>query len=315
MVVGLTDARKQHQAYVVHLIRGDHDDVRRLIPLVVVLVDEGHASSGFPVVGQIHAQHFSLWDDAEVLTLHQCRHDARLRTALRPVAAAEELAIPAVRARRHMHAERIHVRTRGVARGHRERVQAEIARGLVEHHGDLCAFQRRQRIVARTRTFEWIAARLDLALDVARAAGGAGQPFELVVIRLQVAIGHAPVLHGQAIEQFVRAVAFDRMALRDEVGGQKAPRHTVPVRARAAHANAELVGVPVAQRQRGLIDGVAKRERFDCGRLHQRAARRETQFIGVDGGREVARRVAPRATFDRHHVQARLSQFVGHQRT
>ena len=82
---------------------------------------------------------------------------------------------------------------------------------------------RRRRIGPRARAFERVAAVLDLALEVAGRARGAAQIFELVVVRLELVIGDAPVLDRHVLGQKARAVTLrsDASAVMKSVGRKR----------------------------------------------------------------------------------------------
>ena len=315
MIVRLTNAGKQHQTHVVHLVSRNHHDIRRLLPHHAVAADEGHAGGGFAVGGFIDAQDFGFRDHREVRALHDRRQNAGIRAALRPVTAAEELAVAAVGARRHIHSQRVGIRAGSVARRYGKRVIAHLTSGFIENHRQLGALERRQRIIAAARAFEHVTAFDLLPFDIARFTGCPGVAFKFVVERFDVVIGNAPVLHLHSVEEFLFAVALHRLAVALEIVRQKTPGHAVPVGARAADVHAELIGVEFAQRQRLLDRIVTKRQGFHRRRLHDRAAADETQLVSINGGREIITGVSPRATLNRHDIQPRQRQLIRHQRS
>src|SRR5258706_8902190 len=104
----------------------------------------------------------------ELLLLHQVRQHRGLRARLRAHLAAEELAVAAIDARVDMRAVLVGVGTRQRARRRRERLVAELFRRLLEERARVRGLERRVRVLARARPLERVAARNDLALEVAR---------------------------------------------------------------------------------------------------------------------------------------------------
>src|SRR6476659_3135222 len=116
----------------------------------------------------------------EIRILQRDRDNRDVRRAFRVRLAAEALAIAAILARAELRSVRIGVGARGVRRGTRERMIAGVLRGSCEYFACKDWRQRRQRIFARPRRLERIAALSDLALDIAGLAGDRGGIFELV---------------------------------------------------------------------------------------------------------------------------------------
>src|SRR5262249_11594049 len=100
------------------------------------------------------------------------------------------------------------------------------------------------RILARAGALEGVAARLNLALELARLAADAVAVPEPVVIGLQVAVGDAPVPARAVRGECLLAVARLGAAAHLEIPRQKAPRRPAPVHGRPAHA---LPGLEPAQ--------------------------------------------------------------------
>src|SRR5271167_2998688 len=92
------------------------------------------------------------------------------------------------------------------------------------------------RIFARSRRFMRIAARLDLALDIASLAAGAQEVLEAIVVRLEFIVSHSPVLNGQIRVEKVFAVAFASAGCEFEVICLKAVRLAIPVHHGAAES-------------------------------------------------------------------------------
>src|SRR5256714_2465049 len=130
----------------------------------------------------------------ELRILQRKWDDGTVRRAFRIGFAAEALAIAAILAGAELRAVRIGVGARRVRRRPRERMIAVVARGGREDLAREDRRERRQRIVARARRFERIAALSDLAVDVAGLAGDGGGIFEFVVVGLKLGVADAPVL-------------------------------------------------------------------------------------------------------------------------
>src|SRR5258705_11488639 len=103
----------------------------------------------------------------EVRIAHRNRDHRYMRRAFGVGFAAEALAMAAILAGAELRAIRIGIGARSVGGRARERVIAEVTRGLVEHLAAQDRGQRRQRIFACAWRLEWIAAGLELALEVA----------------------------------------------------------------------------------------------------------------------------------------------------
>src|SRR6185503_19229575 len=154
------------------------------------------------------------------------------RRALGVGLAAEALAIAAILAGAVFRTVRIGVGARSIGLRPRERVVAEVAAGIREHHAGKDRRQRRQRVFAGARRLERIAAFDDLTLEIAGLAGDRGGVFELVVIRLELVVGDAPVLdrHVGGDEALAVALLVARANLELHIGPP--PGVTAPVIAR-----------------------------------------------------------------------------------
>src|SRR5262247_1958119 len=111
----------------------------------------------------------------EVRVAHRDRDHRDVRRAFGVRLAAEALAMAAILTGAEFRSVRISIGARSVGGWARERVIAEVARGLVEHLAAQDRGERRQRIFARARRFERIAAGLELALEIAGLAGDRGR--------------------------------------------------------------------------------------------------------------------------------------------
>src|SRR6185295_20333066 len=96
--------------------------------------------------------------------------------------------------------------------GTRKRTPAERLRRRRHLVEELVAAQRRHRIATLARTFERIAARIDLAVDVAGLTRHADFVLDLVVVRLELVEAERPVLDRRSFRDSRRAVAPLRLA-------------------------------------------------------------------------------------------------------
>ena len=96
--------------------------------------------------------------------------------------------------------------------------------------------ERRRGIFVRTRRLENVSAVDQLAAQIAGLAADAHHLLGVPVVRLQLIVGDAPILHRQIRGQPRRAVLFGQMRAQSEDAGQKAEAHAGPMLARAAHA-------------------------------------------------------------------------------
>src|ERR1019366_4357617 len=106
---------------------------------------------------------------------------------------------------------------------------------------------RRCRIFAGSCALERVAAGLYLPVQIACSAAGAAKLVELIVMRFELLVGHAPVLNAEIVigDGFL-AIVLLIVALGQEIGRQKAPDLAVPMHAAAADAGAEQEGAEAA---------------------------------------------------------------------
>src|SRR6266511_115823 len=109
-----------------------------------------------------------------------------------------------------------------------------LAHGLLEQGRGVTPLQRWVRELAGAWPFEGVAAGLDDALEVAGFARKAAGVLELVVIRLQLVVGHGPVLDGRILWDGPFPVAGNGAASDLEIPGGMPPGPASPVKARAA---------------------------------------------------------------------------------
>src|SRR5207248_8518114 len=183
--------------------------------------------------------------------LHQVRQHRSLRARLRAHLATEELAVAAVDAAVDRRAVLVGVGLRERRARRRERLVAELLRRLLEERAGVCRLERRIGILARAWAFVRITAGDYLALDVARLAAHAVEVFEAVEVRLELVVGHPPVLARALRGPVIASVAGERAAARLEVPGQEAPREPAPMHGRAADAFAGTERAEASHRQCG----------------------------------------------------------------
>ncbi len=117
---------------------------------------------------------------------------------------------------------------------------AQLARGLLEQMRRIGMLQRRRGIFVRTRRLENVSAVDQLAAQIAGLAADAHHLLGVPVVRLQLIVRHAPILHRQIGGQSRRPVLFGQVRSQRENVGQKAEAHAGPMFARAAHAGPRM---------------------------------------------------------------------------
>src|SRR3984957_11220560 len=128
-----------------------------------------------------------------------------------------------------------------------------------------------------------IAARLNLALDVACLAAGAEQVLEAIVVRLEIIVGDTPVLDGEVRIEKILAVAFARARRQLKIVRLEAVGLAIPMHHGATEARARKKGLPAPHRQSHLRSLVAERHGLAGVVLHHGLANIEAQFV-MDGG-------------------------------
>ena len=291
--------------------RAQQDEIGRLLEFLARRIHIGDAGRRLARPVEIDAGDFAFGARLEIRFAHQHRQDRGLRTGLGIIGAAEPFAEAAIGALPERDAERIGVGLRKISGRLREWLVAEFLGGLRKQRVAVALLLRRRRIGPRARALERIAAVLDRSLEIAGFARRAAQIFELVVMRLEIVVGDAPILDGHVLRQEIGAVALRQVTAQHEIGRQKAPSLGVPMHAGAADAVAEHERAPVAHRQRRLVGVVAERHRHLRRPQKQLVLEPIAQLVLRVGDRKIGRGVAPRAALDRDDVEARVGQFVG----
>src|SRR5713226_8016636 len=106
---------------------------------------------------------------------------------------------------------------------------AHAVRRLTEQRALKMLLLRRSRVLARTRRFMGIAARLNLTLDVAGLAAGSQEVLEAIVVRFEIVVGHTPILNGYIRIEEGLAIAFVCAARQLKVVGLEAVGLAVPM--------------------------------------------------------------------------------------
>src|SRR5216683_5742557 len=108
---------------------------------------------------------------------------------------------------------------------------------------------RRSWILARSRRFMRIAARLNLAFDIAGLAAGTQQVLEAIVVRFQVIVSHAPILNGHIRIEEVLAVALACAGCQLKVVSLKTVSLAVPMHHGAAKPGTGQKRLPTSNGQ------------------------------------------------------------------
>src|SRR6516225_9039509 len=118
------------------------------------------------------------------------------------------LAKTAKHTRIELHAFRVGVWPAQIGRGLRKGMVAERRGRLSEQRALKVLLHWGRWVLARTRPFKRIPARLDHAAQVTRLAAGAEQILETIVVRFELGVADTPVLNAQVRIKEIRAVAL-----------------------------------------------------------------------------------------------------------
>ena len=195
------------------------------------------------------------------------------------------------------------VAARGDGRRAGERMPPERSGGAGHHLGEAGAAQRRHRVGACPRPLEDVAARVDLAVDVAGLSGHADLDFDLVVVRLELLEPERPVFDGGALGQLRGAVPAARLAHHLEVPRVQPPALGPVVKRGAADGVHHRVNRRPRRVRRRRVGPV--RRNLAIGLLHR--LRPAAEVVAQLVGREVRRR-QPRARFESDDVEPGLCE-------
>ena len=185
-----------------------------------------------------HASHPASRSHAEILAPDQHRHQRIGGLRFRSDHAAEALTIAAISAAGARNAVGIAICLAGVRRRMRIRMIPEFLHRFLEQHSGIGGLQRGQRIFVHARPLENVAALDLLSANVSGLAADAHHLLSAPIVRFQIVVGDAPILHRQIFGQMRRSELFSQMRRQHELGFKETEGMTVPVLARAAHARA-----------------------------------------------------------------------------
>src|SRR5215207_5247427 len=311
-IVWLADLGEQHQPHVLQRPGAEDDEVGRLLLLHAVGIVVGDAGRNAILV--VDAEGIGVLADLDPSALQRVRDDGDDGACLGADVTAEALAEATVVTRSECHPVGIFIALGTVAARQGEGAISQLLAGLAKEGGAISDLIRRLRVLA-TRAFEWVSPLLDLAAEVACLAGYPEHLLVLIVVRLQLVVGDAPVLDGGVLGKEVRAVAlFEVRAILEKVG-QEAPGDSVPVDHRASDTIAGQERAVLSHRQRRLVVTVAKGNRVTREVLEQFALDGVPPLIKVIL-QEVRIGITERATLQCDHLQRGvLAQLVGDRTT
>ena len=269
-IIRRANSGQQQQLDVKELERAQKHEIGGLLAFLARRIHIGHTGGPFAGAIQIDAHDFTLGTRLEIRIAKQHRQNRRLRRSLRIIGAAEPFAEAAKCALPERHAERIGVglatdfpTVAGTACSQAAWRPQRIACGRSPASG-LASGYGRERAPSNGLPPFWI-----LPLKITGRARRAAEIFEVIVVRLKIIVGDAPILNRHVFRQKLFAVALRQMRTSHEVARQEAKRLRIPVQPTAADAVAEHEGAPVPHRQRRLVGVVAKRHRH-LRRLQER---------------------------------------------
>jgi len=256
-VVRSTDAGEKKKTHVVHLKRGQNNQVGGLLQLLPVLVDVHHSRR--PRLGGIlqDPRYIRAGSHLKIGSISQNREDRRLRGGLGVEETAKALAITAQIARSHTHAVGVRERNGAIRRRHGERAVAELGRGLLKELRRVDGRKRWSRKLIATGTFEGIADRSHGASKVSGNARHSADLFEVIEVRFELRKRDRIVLNGHLRRNEMLAVALLNVAAEEKIFGRCAPELPIPVHAGTTYAVAEHKGAVLSIRYGGVIDRVS----------------------------------------------------------
>ena len=194
--------RQQQQTHILIGVTRHQHHLGRL-KIFHAVFEISHARDARGLFIDLDFQHMRTRNHGETLGLQRLGYGGHRCGILRVHMTAAAIAVAVIHARR---AFVVGYRVDRSRTG--ERRPAQFLRHVAHVIRKLRTTQWRHRVFTRARRFKNIAARIDLALDIAGLAGDADFVFDLVVIRLQLFVAKRPILHRAALGDARRAVAF-----------------------------------------------------------------------------------------------------------
>ena len=282
---------QQHARVFVGVTRHQHDLGRLKILFAIANVgDAGDAAVG---IGD-DASDLRVVEDGQMFGPHGIGNRGDRGRVLGAHVTSAEAAIAVKNALR---AAAIGLRIDGRRRA--ERFPAELA-GRVQHVvGESRPAQRRHGILALPGAFEYVAGRIDAALNVAGLPADAHFLLDDVVVRLQLIVGDRPIFERGTGGNRVGSVAPDRFRARPEIPGLQTPALRPVMNRRAADGVHHRMDTGRSSLLRGrCAHRGAFHLRFARGRHHPPDI--VIDLIGV----EILVRIHPRARFDAPRLSA-----------
>src|SRR5580658_7799993 len=278
-VVGLADARQQHQVYVVKGERTQQHQIGGLLHFAPLSIQISHTGGARARTVEIDAHHLRISAQHEVLAQPQYRQNAHVGTGFGIIEATVVAAEATEVARPHLATVGIHVGPRGVGSWNRISVITRLARSFVEQLGPKIVAIRRQGIVALARTLERIAALLPHAVEHTRLAGGAAHVFEMIEVWLQVLVRDRKVLDGHLRWNEAAPITLLNVRAQLQVLRQSAEMAARPVAAGPADAGAGLERTDLPIRHGGIAYFVANGQGFLGQALQKLAVHGALQLV------------------------------------
>src|ERR1700723_910760 len=137
---------------------------------------------------------------------------------------------------------------------------AQLARSFLEQVGRVGMLERRRGIFVRTWRLKNVSAVDQLAAQIAGLAANAHHLFGVPIVRLQLIVRYAPVLHSQIRRQARGAMLFGQMRSQREDVRKKSEAHAGPTLPRSPPAGSRMERAVLADGHRGIARGVAMRD-------------------------------------------------------
>ncbi len=177
---------------------------------------------------------------------------------------------------------------------------AELAGGLLEQVRRIGMLQRRRGVFMQTRRLENVSTVDQLAIQISGLPAHAHHLLGVPVVRLQLIVRHAPILHCQISRQSRRSMLFGQVRSQREKVGQKAEAHAGPMLASAAHTGARMERAVLPDGNRRSARRMAVRYGLFGDVLHHAQADVVVELVHVH---RVVGQTARGAAFQRQHVQ------------